>query len=135
MRFLFLLLSVSILMSISCRKSNESDKSINIPSGVYKGTFKRSFSSDISNVTITFSPHTFEGQSEVTHYPDICNGSYLAGKDSISFRNGCAYTANFDWSYILEGKFKIILSGDSLVLTRGYEGVAYFYDTYKLKRQ
>jgi len=131
MRHLFFVLTALTFLSISCKK----DDPTTIVSGTYKGTFKRSFINNISNVTIKFSSGKFEGESQYTHYPDICNGNFSVSADTISFQNACVYTADFDWSYILSGKFVISVFGDSLIIKRGYNGVFYYYDSYKLKKQ
>jgi len=103
--------------------------------GTYKGTFQRSIIGKTSNVVLIFSSNNFEGQSRYLHYPDLCNGTFSISQNTVLFKNACFYTADFDWSYILSNKFKILVFGDSLIMTRGYNGVIYYYDTYRLKRQ
>ena len=46
--------------------------------------------------------------------------------------SSCHWTAEFDWSYILSGEFKITINGDELLMIRSYgENV---YNKYKLTR-
>lgn len=131
MRYLFFQMTALIFLTISCKKNNPAT----IAPGIYQGTFQRSIVNEISNVTVKFSSNNFEGQSQYIHYPDICNGTFLASQDTVSFKDACVYTADFDWSYILSGKFKISVFEDSLIMTKTYNGIAYYYDIYKLKKQ
>lgn len=123
---------VLVLFMVSCKKDHPYR---NIPAGTYKGTFQRSLINQVSNVTLEFSSDGFEGQSQYLHYPDICHGKFSTSQDTVLFENACVYTADFDWSYILSGKFKISLVGDSLIMKKEYNGVVYYYDIYKLKKQ
>jgi hypothetical protein len=132
MRHPYFTLIALAFFTISCKKNYLDSK---IQDGIYKGTFQRSFVNKISNVTLKFSSNKFEGQSEFIHYPDICNGSFSINRDTARFENACFYTADFDWSYILSHKFKISVFGDSLIMKRQYNGIIYFYDIYKLKRE
>lgn len=132
MRYILFILMVWSFFMNSCKKNK---LPVNNLSGVYTGTFQRSILNKISNVTLTLSSDNFEGQSEYIHYPDVCNGTFSIVKDTVLFTNGCFYTADFDWSYILSGKYSISTFGDSLIMTRGYDGVIYYKDTYKLKKQ
>ena len=121
MRYLSLTLTALAFLTNSCKKNSNTL----ITNGTYKGTFERSITNKISNVRLKFSSNKFEGESQYIHYPDLCHGSFSINRDTASFENACIYTAEFDWSYILSGKFKISVSGDSLILTRGYNGVIY----------
>ncbi len=132
MRPFFFLFLVLALLIISCKKSS---LNTTIPIGTYKGTFQRSIMNKVSNVTLQFSSNSYKGQSDSIHYPDICKGSFSISKDTVSFTNTCFYTANFDWTYILDRKYKISVFGDSLIMTREYNGFVYYFDTYKLKKQ
>jgi hypothetical protein len=132
MRYILFAITSFTFLLISCKKDTPK---ISIYSGVYKGTFERNINSNLSNVTLIISGNKFDGQSEDEHYPAICNGNFNINKDTISFVNNCAFTADFDWSYILSGKFKFSVLEDSLILMRSYDGIIYYYDTYNLKKQ
>jgi len=104
-----------------------------IADGVYKGTFQRTGNA-VSNVTLTFSGNTWQGQSDTPLYPAFCNGTFArSGSDSIHFENPCVWTANFDWTLILSNKYKITVNGNQVEITRTYSnGVK---DIYLLTKQ
>ncbi len=120
------------VLTISCKKDKRNSS---ILSGIYKGTFQRSYSNVVSSVTLNLSSKRFTGESQQHHYPAICNGSFSVAQDSVSFVNDCIFTADFDWNYILSGKFKLLDLGDSLFIKREYNGTIFYFDVYKLKKQ
>lgn len=129
-----LLLIVSIFfIFISC---NDDSVSSQLPEGTYTGVFIRSSPQArflTSDVELTFQDQSFVGSSSIQNYPSICNGSFTVSGGDIEFTNSCIWTADFDWSYILSGKFELAINGDELIMTRTYEGDA--TDFYKLNRQ
>ena len=116
----FLILSLLIL--INCKK--EESISEMIPDGTYKGTFQReivwSSGSNISNITLTFSSDQWSGTSDKEKYPALCHGTYSINRDTIIFENECAWTAEFDWSLILAGKYILKQSGNTFEFSRDY---------------
>ena len=105
MRYLFFIIFCLTLSFTSCNKSTSNSIILN---GTYSGTFQRLTKSggQISNVTITFSGNTWTGQSQYAKYPALCQGTYKEiSADSISFENTCPWTAEFDWSLILNGDY------------------------------
>ncbi len=129
----FLLAFLSLLFFSACKKTN---LPLSIPEGTYIGTFQRltDTSGQISNVSITFLAGKYTGQSQYAQYPALCNGAYKSiGADSINFVNACFWTADFDWSLILNQNYKLMLSEKKLELTRNYPGQ--YTDTYKLTKQ
>lgn len=140
MRYIILLLVLAIAVA-ACRKSSNNPT---ISAAVYKGTFQRKLadsSGTITPVAITFSGNNYErsaveGAEVVYRYPVICNGTFqISGTDSIQFNNGCFFTADFDWTLILSGRYKVQTynEGQSLVITRRYNNL--YEDVYKLTRQ
>lgn len=101
--------SIIILATLwlSCKKeeSNESGTPRQI-NGVYAGTFVRT-GMDTASVMLTFQHNTFQGESDTDKYPAICHGSFTTGSNSIVLVDSCAWTANFDWSLILNGTYNI----------------------------
>ncbi|MEJ0079810.1 MAG: hypothetical protein WDM78_02335 [Puia sp.] len=55
--------------------------------------------------------------------------------DSIHFVNQCAFPANFDWTLIITGSYKLIKTGDSLYIRRIIGDFAYEEDVYSLRKQ
>lgn len=132
MKHLFLFFLINIFF-ISCGPDKEDP--VVIQPGTYKGQFyhtSQNTNIDPSNVTLTFTDQKFSGSSDKTYFPAICNGSYKVTDQEIEFINGCSWPANFDWNYILNGKFKIKVTGNSLELTKQSGNNTYYY---KLQKQ
>ncbi|HET8860122.1 hypothetical protein [Marivirga sp.] len=132
MRIGIIIISIGVLL-ISCNR-NEVQPSM-IADGTYTGEFHRS--SPIADyqparVTLVFKGNKFEGESSIVKYPAICRGTYNGEGTQIEFENLCIWTAEFDWSFILSGKFDISTTGDLITIKRSYgEGI---YDTYTLRK-
>lgn len=119
------------ILAIAC----DDEKDVT-PAGTYEGVFYRTIS-DVklaeASVSLTFSPQGFTGNSDTLQYPAICLGTFEKQGTSMTFTNGCAWTAQFDWSFILAGDFAMQEDGKSLTLIRNHgDGVI---DTYELTRQ
>ncbi len=86
---------------------------------------------------ITFSGDAFNGSSDSSNYPAICNGSFTTSgdPDSVHFVNSCVFPANFDWTLILTGSYKLIQTGDSIYIRRIIGDFAYEEDVYSLLKQ
>ncbi len=104
--------------------------------GTYTGSFYRSSPGAkyaASEVRLTFTNKAFEGSSSVVKYPALCRGSYHISGQEIVFVNECPWTAEFDWSYILNGSFTISLEGKNIIMSRSYgKGLS---DTYIISKQ
>ncbi|MBN3582147.1 hypothetical protein JYB64_07090 [Algoriphagus aestuarii] len=105
--FVFLFLCCSF----SCQDQDE--KSFFIE-GNYSGTFERN--GEQANVELTFSNGTFEGTSERVKFPALCKGTYTLTPKEITFQNECPWTAEFDWTLILNGKWEYQQNANELVL-------------------
>jgi hypothetical protein len=119
---------------ISC-ENNDISKNSDLTFGTYKGVFVRSSpyaKYATSNITLTFTAGAFTGESDTPKYPAICNGTYKIIGQEIEFFNACPWTAEFDWSLILNGKFKLDVDGEQLQMRRHLNGNA---DYYKLQLQ
>lgn len=105
-------------------------------SGTYTGRFSR-ISPIVeyipSTVTLTFTGNKFSGSSSDEKYPAICRGTYTVDGSEIEFENGCVWTADFDWTYILDGEFELVVEGDELIITRRYNEE--LYDVYTLVKE
>jgi len=139
MRPINLIICFCFLLLINCEKGEDSTEFDVVLNGVYTGTFQRKLSwanNKTSNITLTFHFNTWSGSSDITKYPALCKGTYSIEDDSITFMNECAWTAEFDWSLILSGKYKIESHGDRVEFYRDYSSmVGTFKDLYKLSRK
>ena len=131
------LFALLLAMLAACNKSNNTtDTPISTPEGaLYKGTFRRLGTGNevISAVSLAFTGNGWTGTSQIQKYPALCNGTYRGNEQELVFDNGCAWTAEFDWTLILSGSYRLSADGDSLVLSKTY-GAGYS-DVYRLKRQ
>ena len=122
-------------MLLSCQDSEEPDFSLT--NGTYSGVFYRSSPTTKwagSSVVITFDDGTFNGGSDSVKYPAICEGTYKkVGLSSVEFANTCVWTADFDWSFILGGRYEIDYVNDELIMTQSVGAQA--YNTYRLRRE
>ena len=113
---ILLLASAVILFFSSCEKSrdnsDDSDSVNHTLLGRYVGTFNRS-GMDTAPVSIFFKDRgRYEGSSSRQKYPAICRGSFLAHETSITFSDSCTWTADFDWTLILNGTYNITYKDD-----------------------
>lgn len=130
----FLLVLSLALLSSSCKKTGNENASP-VKDGTYKGTFQRLTANGglIVNVSLNFKNGNWSGQGETSKYPALCHGRYQVEGDNINFINYCIWTAEFDWTLILEGDYKLSSIGNQLEISRDYNGA--FLDVYKLTRQ
>ncbi len=106
-----------LLIFSSC----EDDSPAAAVDGLYDGLFYRSNPQQrilTSDVTLDLSGGKFAGLSSIDQYPAICQGSYSATSTQLEFRNECVFTADFDWTFILDGTYEITryANPDSLTL-------------------
>ena len=101
----------SILIGLAACNDENSPTNIN---GEYVGTFERN--GNTAEVELTFLNGGFSGESEINKYPAICNGTYTTSGNRITFVNGCAWTAEFDWTLILGGEWEFSVNTDVLTL-------------------
>jgi hypothetical protein len=138
MKWFLLLLVISSALP-SCRKGCGMMGMGTKIQGTYAGTFIRWQGKDglKSNVKITFSENAFNGSSDSLNYPSICSGSFTttSNPDSVHFINQCDFPANFDWTLVLTGPYKLIRTGDSLYIRRVIGDIVYEEDIYSLRKQ
>ncbi|MFC6998527.1 hypothetical protein [Rufibacter roseus] len=129
-----LLILLLAFVSFSCLEEEETPSKIE--NGTYVGQFYRS-SPTIrpvpANVVLVLEGNSFSGTSDRMYYPAIGRGTYYVSGEQITFKDASFWTANFDWTIILDNTFSIATEGDGeLVLTRKQGDVT---DVYRLKRQ
>lgn len=132
----YLILIVCII--IGCAKGD--NQPLKISDGVYIGTFQRKLSwadNRTANITMSFTSNKWLGTSDIVKYPALCRGTYLIKGDTIVFENECFWTAEFDWSLILSGKYIIKDSGDMIEFSRDYHSSTgdIYTDKYKIMKQ
>lgn len=72
------------------------------------------------SVSINFTETAFEGTGEFDQFPAICKGTYILADNSIEFSNDCVWTADFDWTLILQGKWSIYGQDDKIIISRDH---------------
>ena len=103
--------------------------------GMYTGKFNRSSPTGdyiTSNITITLEDGAFSGTSDVEKYPAICNGTFSGNQNKVDLEDVCVWTADFDWTLIMDGTFDITIEEDEIILSRSYEGDV--FDQYRITK-
>ncbi|TRZ43532.1 hypothetical protein [Robertkochia solimangrovi] len=103
-----------LLFLVAC--NNDDQNSQSELNGTYTGIFERN--GNTSEVVLTFTNETFKGQSELEKFPALCNGTYKISGNTVTFVNGCPWTAEFDWSLILNDEWTYDLNESMLHLTK-----------------
>lgn len=104
MKLIVCVIALSVILG-ACKKNNENDLPRRID-GSYSGTFNRT-GMDTADVKLSFGENLYEGQSDMEKYPAICRGSFNLSQNLIVFADSCTWTANFDWTLILNGTYNI----------------------------
>ena len=107
----FMLFSLIIALHSCSKKDN--GQNIN---GSYIGVFERN--GNTSNVELTLNNGQYNGQSTKDRFPALCNGNYTISGSSITFTNNCMWTADFDWTLILNGEWNYTISNNTLTLIK-----------------
>ena len=114
------IIGIMLLTLFSC-KSSPILKATELKEGTYVGHFIRS--SPLAKyapakVTLTFKGGQFSGESDAVNYPAIGNGTFRIMGNEIEFTNERLWIADFDWSYILNGKIAFEIDGDKLEMIK-----------------
>lgn len=110
-----------MLMFAGCEQDGL--QSAQLVDGSYSGTFHREITwteSAVAHVTLTFEDHRWTGSGDIEKYPALCHGSYSIVGDTIIFENECVWTAEFNHTLVLSGKYRLTKRGTSLELSRDY---------------
>lgn len=132
-----LFLTLTFLICMSCENEKEEITIEKLPDGTYKGTFQRESASSegaTATITLTFTSNKWSGSGEREKYPALCRGTYSIKGDTIRFENECPWTAEFDWSLILSGKYLLKRKGDTFEFSKNYgsAGSVTYIDKYKI---
>ena len=120
-------------VATACKKDDNNPS--NFLNGTYKGSFKRyhQAGSQEAQVTLEFNYPNWTGTSNIDKYPALNKGKYTYDDYVLNFTNTSAWTADFDWTFILNGAYIEHMEGDSLRITRSYPNGE--IDVYRLKKQ
>jgi hypothetical protein len=128
MRVRILLLFFVCTLVVSCKK----DRPTFLSDGIYTGTFQRY--SRIEPIQIKIQGNNFTGLSASSdHYPVLGYGTFKLDRNTIEFANKAGFTADFDWTLILDGQYKIITRGPEIKFQRIYPNDE--ADMYTLRRE
>lgn len=125
MKAKILILLCLLITMVGCSDDDDIIQS-NI-NGNYVGIFERN--GNTSNVVLTFTNGTFNGQSAIEKFPALCNGTFAISGNTITFTNECVWTADFDWSLILSNQWDFSLNNNVLIMIKSNG------DKYTLTRQ
>lgn len=123
------------LLLWSCQKT-ATKNSAQITNGVYVGTFMREgVNTPPSQVSLTFNDNTWSGTASQQNYPALCQGSFVqnSANNGIIFQDSCIWTADFDWSLILNSEFQLSEQNDTIIMKKSIGNG--LHDVYKLKKQ
>ncbi len=109
------LLLLVLLVTTGCDRDPIETITVADLRGEYTGTFERD--GEVSNVELQFNNRQFTGSSEIQKFPAICKGEFTLKSNVIVFSNICPWTAEFDWTLILNGEWFYHISGNTLILT------------------
>jgi hypothetical protein len=108
---------IALTVLFACRKSDDDDKNMTLPEGMYIGTFHRT-GMDTASISLTLDGNNYNGQSDIDKYPAICHGSYEFYDNTIRFTDSCSWTANFDWTLILNGPYSLTRDNNEFRFSR-----------------
>ena len=121
---------IVLFVLFACKKNDDNDKAAILPEGMYIGTFHRT-GMDTSVVTLTLDGNKYNGFSDYKLYPAICHGSYEYYDNTIRFTDSCSWTANFDWTLILNGPYTLTRNNNELRFSRTNANIT---DEYVLRK-
>ncbi|WP_276483330.1 hypothetical protein [Paraflavitalea pollutisoli] len=131
-------IALLLLTAAGCKKDQQPELIIDpvIEKIALKGTFQRNTTVEGPKVPVELEVganggYRNKGAAYANRYPVIGYGRFESGVDFINFIDSSHYTADFDWSLILQGKYQASREGDSIVLTKVYGTQQ--KDIYKLK--
>ena len=110
-----LLIVLGIVLIMRCNKNDDENSQSEI-NGEYIGFFERN--GNTSNIELNFTNGIYSGQSETEKFPAICNGNYSISNNSIEFENVCVWTAEFDWTLILDENWNYTIENNILIMTK-----------------
>ena len=126
MRALYYIFSC-ILLSVLISSCTEEEITPNAIKGTYEGTFTQQSTNETARVSIELGSSSFTGSTNLRNFPAIGTGAFSIEGSQIQFTNASFWTADFDWTLILEGKFSYEVEDDKLILTKTEQGKTQTY--------
>ena len=121
------------LALISCSDNAVSPKMLE---GSYEGIFIMTCTDctpQSTDVVLDFDNSQFTGSSNSRNLPAIGTGAFSIKENNIQFTNASFWTADFDWSLILDGNYKCTFKEETLQLERKLGKHTYTYQLKKIK--
>lgn len=118
------------IITSSCTKEEQ-----NLKDGIYKGTFKVSYSSgtQTGQTTLEIKDNKFVCSGNPNRIPAGGSGSYSFSNNSITFNDQNVWTADFDWNLILNGQCNYTFDGKKLKIIANKNGTGVY--EYELEKQ
>lgn len=111
----YILFTLSILLAtFSC--TSEEEIIYSDIDGSYTGQFERN--GNVSGVTLNFVSGEYNGTSVAKNYPAIGSGSYSVDGSVIHITDESFWTAEFDWTLILNEDWNYTLINNVLTMTK-----------------
>lgn len=129
---IFIFFLICSLFFLACSKESTSTDI----SGNYAGTFVRTsplIFPTPTDVTLNLDNGSFSGTSSNARFPAICHGSFTNDNKEMNFTNACVWTADFDWTLILDGVYEYELKGDRLRIWKKTGEITDMYDLRKVE--
>ena len=124
------ILSLSILL-LSCEKIQ-----LKVKDGTYTGTFTVTYNSGIvrtGEATLELKNGEFTCSKNSNRVPAGGSGTFSINENEITFTDENAWTADFDWNLILEGKYNCEFQGKKLIISADKSGLGHY--EYELEKQ
>ncbi|AFL83526.1 hypothetical protein Belba_0879 [Belliella baltica DSM 15883] len=117
----------------ACNSTDDMDPTL--LQGQFTGTFERTVdgsSEGVESISLLLEGNSFSGEGGANRYPTICRGTFAVEGNKVNFSNSCFFTADFDWTLILSGDFRVERDEDELILSKN-EGL--IVDMYRLVKK
>lgn len=122
MKVLIALFVFGSVMVRGCQDNMYERQTLPIANGTYEGTFTliTPNGSSTGNTSIVIDGNLFVATGNANRIPAGGSGTFSISRDyqSISFYDENFWTADFDWSLILSGKFIYSFDGEKLEFSR-----------------